>query len=294
MISFSRQIKNEILVEDVSVFCCSQSELAAYIFLIGKKKDNSIEFTVDTEEFAERICSLIFKVFKMNVSYLKLSNGFSIMLNCGSKFEEKYGFIFKNELKISVLADTYKKNCCRASFIKGVFLSCGSLVDPRKNYNLEFSFKNSVIAEKILYLLENIGFEFKTVIRKSNYVLYVKKSDVICDILTFIGAYNAQMQILNLKIEREVRNDFNRASNIETANIDKTVKASIKHITAIEKISRKKGLDYLPQELYEVATLRLIHRDLSLGELSGKLSKPITKSGINHRLNKIMKIADEI
>ena len=294
MISFSKQIKSEILSTDNSVYCCCVSELAAYLFLLGKKTRDSVEIIVDNEDFAARISFLASKVLKKTVCYLKLANTFSIMINCGNKFNEKYGFLYKNFLNANIFADTYKKNCCRAAFIRGVFLSVGTMIDPEKTYNLELSFKTSEIAEKIQYILKTSGFDLKFVARKSNFVLYIKKSDIICDILTFIGAYKAQMQILNLKIEREVRNDVNRASNGETANLDKTVKAAIKHITAIEKISRLKGLDCLPDDLFETASLRLMYRDLSLEELGKKIDPPITKSGINHRLKKIIKIAQEI
>ena len=293
MVSFSRQIKNELLSSDISAYCCSMAELAAYIFLLGRKNDGSVEIFVDSEEFAERICLLVSKVLKTSVSYLKLGNGYSIMIIYGNKFNEKFKFLY-NKNNVDIFINTYKKNCCRAAFVKGVFLASGILIDPEKTYNLEFSFKSQLVSEQIQCLFENLGFSFKLVKRKSSYVLYVKKSDTICDILTFIGAYKAHMEILNLKIERELRNDMNRTSNSETANLDKTLKASTKHITAIEKISRIKGLDFLSQELYEAATLRLTYRDLSLGELALKVTPPITKSGINHRLNKILKIAEEI
>lgn len=294
MISFSKQIKNEFLSADISAYCCSAAELAAYIYLLGKKTDNSVEITVDNEEFAARICALACKVLKTSVNFLKLGNTCSIMLNCGNKFNEKYSFLYKNIEDEKTFIDAYKKNCCRAAFVKGVFLSAGTIIDPEKTYNIEFSFKSADIAKKISCLFEECGFGLKTAVRKSNYILYVKKSDTICDILTFMGAYKAQMKILNLKIERELRSEVNRSSNGETANLDKTLEASIRHITAIEKISRVKGLDYLPQELFETATLRLMYRDLSLEELGKKLNPPITKSGINHRLNKIMKIADTL
>lgn len=102
------------------------------------------------------------------------------------------------------------------------------------------------------------------------------------------------MQLLNLKIEREMRNSFNRAVNSEIANMDKTIKASIKHITAIERIKKEMGLEALPDELCELARLRLENKNMSMGELAKKLNPPITKSGVNHRLNKLMKIADSL
>lgn len=294
MISFSKQIKNEIMCGEILAYCCCSAELSAYILLFGKKNDNFIEISIENEELANRICLLGTKVLKTNISYLKLNNLCSIMINSGNKFNEKYGVLFNEQKKYDIITNMYKKNCCRASFLRGVFLATGSLSNPKKNYNLEFIFKSKEILDIVSDVFYNSGFELKSIKRKTNEVLYIKKSDAICDILTYVGAYKAQMEIINLKIERELRNDVNRTSNGETANYDKTLKASIRHITAIEKISKEKGLETLSQELYETANLRIKHRDISLGELALKHNPPLTKSGINHRLNKILKIANEL
>ena len=179
MISFSKQIKNELLCADISAYCCSVSELAAYIYLIGRKKENSVEISVENTAFAERICELASKVLKTNVSYLKLGNACSIMLICGNKFNEKYGFLYKENLSEDIFVNTYKKNCCRAAFIKGVFIAAGTLTDPEKNYNLEFSFKSHEAAEKTRRLFQASGFMLKSAIRKSSRILYVIKSDTI-------------------------------------------------------------------------------------------------------------------
>ena len=293
MISFSRQIKNDILKAEIGAYCCSSAELCAYIMLIGKKKESSIEFQLDDEIFANRISMLVIKVLKINTRPIKLGSVYSLMVNLTPKFFEKYGFLFENNNKDKILC-VYKKSCCRAAFLKGVFLATGVLVNPEKNYNLEFSIKSYDNCMTISCLAEEMGIEMKHTKRKRNNILYVKNSDTICDILTYVGAYSAQMKILNLKIEREVRSDLNRASNGETANMDKTIKASIKHIKAIEKIEKTKGLDYLPEELYETAKLRLEYRDLSIRELADKHKDPISKSGINHRLNKIVFIAENM
>ncbi len=294
MLSFSKQLKNEIIMQDISAYCCSVSELAAYILILGKRKNDSLEILVEDENFANRIALISSKVLKTKVDYLKLSKDYSVLLNCGNKFSEKFGYLFSDLFSANTFSDVYKKNCCRAAFLRGLFLSCGTIINPEKNYNLEFSFKERSLALSVQYLLNSLDFELKLISRKGKFVLYVKKSDTICDILTFVGAYKAQMEILNLKIEREVRNDVNRTSNGETANLDKTFKAAIKHITAIEKISKTNGLESLSDELYETAVLRLNNREASIDELSKMFKTPITKSGVNHRLNKLVKIADEL
>ena len=138
-----------------------------------------------------------------------------------------------------------------------------------------------------------MGLEFKSANRRSSFVLYSKQSDTICDVLTIVGAHSAQMEVLNVKIEREMRNDWNRVANSENANFDKVVVAAVRQIKAIDKIESTIGIDSLPEELQQVARLRLENKDLSLDALGKKLNPPLSKSGVNHRIKKILEIAEE-
>ncbi len=293
MISFSQKIKSELLRREAPAYCCAAAELASYILVLGKDSDEFVNISAENELLISHIVQLIKKVLKSNVNPLKIGSTYSLMLPKGQKFKEKYA-CFYDGLKESLVADIYKKDCCRAAFIKGIFIASGSIVNPEKNYSLEFSFKDKALLNAVSFVFKQLNLELKEAVRKSSDILYTKNSNIICDFLTRIGAHNEYMQILNLKIERELRNDFNRAVNSEIANMDKTIKASIKHITAIEKIKDKKGLEILPDELYELAVLRLENKNMSISELALNLKEPITKSGVNHRLNKIMKIADTL
>jgi len=293
MISFSQKIKSELISREMTVYCCAVAELAAYILIYGKMDGDYIVISIENEGIINRICELSKKVLKVNTKPLKLGSVYSVMLSKSGKLMEKFS-VFLNIVSESTISDMFKKDCCRSAFIKGIFISCGTIVDPEKTYNLEFFFKSDEIAVAVSDVFSKLDLSLKKTTRKSNYILYTKNSNIICDFLTRIGAYNEQMQILNLKIERELRNDFNRTVNSEIANMDKTIKASIRHITAIEKIRDIKGLECLSDELYELAKLRLEHRDLSISALASKLSTPITKSGVNHRLNKIMEIAEKL
>lgn len=180
------------------------------------------------------------------------------------------------------------QDCCRRAFLKGAFLSGGTVIDPRKNYNLELVTSYPKLHEGMQKLLKDIGFAFKSVMRKNKYVLYLKNSEAISDFLSYMGAFQAQMELLNIKIEKEIRNDFNRAANGETANIEKTINAAISQIQAIVKLDETVGLDNIPEDLREVALLRLKHKDLSLSELGKLLQPPLSKSGVNHRMKKLM------
>lgn len=298
MVSFSKRIKDDLLMMPAPPYCCSAAELCAYLMIFGKKDGNIIKISVEDKFLSDRISALIYKTLKINIEPLKLGAVYSLMLEMKGKAKEKFGFLFFSETdgekKAVSLEEVYKKSCCRAAFLRGIFIACGTLMNPEKSYNLEFLIKDGERAEEIREFLKSFEINLKKAERKGKTVLYVKNSDVICDILTYIGAYNAQMEILNLKIEREIRNGFNRASNGETANMDKTIKASIANIKAIEKIDEVCGIDGLPEELRETAELRLKFRDLSIEALAKKHSAPISKSGVNHRLKKIMKIAENL
>lgn len=185
-----------------------------------------------------------------------------------------------------------RKECCRRSLMRGIFISCGTVIDPKKNYNLELVTPTPELCQELKEILNKEGFPFKTIKRKSKCVLYLKNSEAIADFLMYMGAYQSQMELINIKIEKEIRNDFNRAANSETANLEKTINAAVAQIQAIDTIQKTVGLDSLPEDLREIALLRLKHKDLSLSELGTRLQKPLSKSGVNHRLKKLMKMIE--
>ena len=170
----------------------------------------------------------------------------------------------------------------------------GTIVDPNKNYNLEFLLPNEKLCSEFIAVLESLELSFKKTVRKGSLVVYVKNSETIGDALAYMGAFSSQMELLNVKIEKEIRNDMNRAANSETANMDKILTASAKQIKAIQKIETSIGLDNISDELREVAVLRNKYKDISLEVLGKMLTPPLSKSGVNHRIKKILSIAESI
>jgi len=186
---------------------------------------------------------------------------------------------------------------CVPYFLRGVFLVCGNVTDPDKDYHLEFVVPHKNLAadlEKLISDIEEIDTEPHTVYRKGSYVVYIKGSDNIEDMLAYIGAGMSSLSIIQSKIFKSVRNRINRKINSETANINKTAEASAKQLKAIEIISEKRGLDSLPDELKELAELRMENPEYNLRELGASLSKPLSRSGVNHRLNKLIMISEEL
>ena len=175
-----------------------------------------------------------------------------------------------------------------------MFLSCGSVSSPEKNYHLEFVIPFLKLSNDLFSFLVELGASPKHVVRKGYHVIYFKDSAQIEDLLTMMGATNSTLQLINVKIDKDMRNHVNRRVNFETANIDRSVVAGSRQIEAIRKIQKKKGLDSLSDGLREIAQLRLENPEASLQELEALVDGSLSRSGINHRLKRLVQIADEM
>ncbi|MCL2816158.1 MAG: DNA-binding protein WhiA [Oscillospiraceae bacterium] len=183
---------------------------------------------------------------------------------------------------------------CKKSFLRGLFLVSGSLSDPNGAYHLEFAISKEKTAHDIkeAAALENILFKY--VKRRKKHVLYLKSSEQIEDFLYYIHAEKLSFDFMETKILKEVRNNANRVTNFESANLAKISEASAKQIEAVRLIVKKGVFESMPEELKQTARLRLKHIELSIREI-GEISKPsVSKSGILHRMQKIINIAKEL
>ncbi len=186
---------------------------------------------------------------------------------------------------------------CAACFLRGAFLVCGYVTDPEKDYHLEFVVPKMNLANDLCRLIgeiEVLETEPKVARRKGSYIVYLKDCDSIGDLLGYIGAGNACLEVLNQKVYRSLRNKVNRQINSETANSNKTAKAAAKQLLAIEHIRKTKGLSWLPEELRQLAQLRIENPEYNLRELGEASEPPISRSGVNHRLARIIELAKEI
>ena len=203
-----------------------------------------------------------------------------------------YGLNADDCNKINIFSIGKKKFI--SSFVAGAFLVCGSINDPLKEYHLEFVISQKSLLEELSALLENYSIITKQVERRNSQILYIKESENIEDLLTFMGATKASLEIMNVKILKDVRNKINRAVNCDNANIEKSVKAAQQQIEDIIIIQNSIGLEKLTDSLREIAVLRLENPDFNLKELAQNLIPPISRSGANHRLCKLHKIATEL
>jgi len=311
--SFSVQVKNELARVVSDNPRVQLSELSAIIRMSGTLKlmgFNKLSFVINTENpaIARKVFKLIKNCFgisaeiKVNrLSNLKKNYTYALGVSYdqgANDILEKVGIIEKENEKLSWVSTIPKHLVSRQdgkrAYLRGAFLGSGSVSDPAKAYHLEFSTVNIEISHNLKKLINSYKLNAKIVTRKNNNVVYIKESEHITDLLNLMGAYNALMHLEDVKIKKQMRNDVNRIVNCETANLNKTVDTSMRQIDCINYIIKNQGLDYLPENLHEIAKLRVENLDMSLKELGEIMKKPLGKSGVNHRLKKIEKMAEEL
>lgn len=195
--------------------------------------------------------------------------------------------------EIAALADI-KRLCCKRAFLRGAFLCVGSISDPEKSNHLEFVCTNEEMADLLIEYMAEFEIVAKTIRRKKYFVVYLKDGEEIVDLLNVMGAHVSLMEFENQRILKEISNSVNRRVNCETANIAKTVNAATKQVEDIILIRDTSGFGGLPQNLREMAQVRIDYPDASLKELGSYLDPPVGKSGVNHRLRRLSEIADKL
>jgi hypothetical protein len=186
------------------------------------------------------------------------------------------------------------ETCCRRAFVRGAFLVSGSVSDPQRGYHFEIVYPDLERARLLQRMLESLSVQARIVPRKKTYVVYVKEGEQIASLLAMMEASVAMMDMENIRILKEMRNTVNRKVNCETANIHKTVSAAVRQLEDIRLIERETGFRHLGESLSQTAELRLQYPEASLQELGRMLDPPVGKSGVNHRLRKLGRIAESI
>jgi len=195
--------------------------------------------------------------------------------------------------EITELADI-KRSCCKRAFLRGAFLCVGSITDPEKSNHLEFVLTNEELADLLIEYMAEFEIVAKTIRRKKHFVVYLKDGEEIVNLLNVMGAHVSLMEFENQRILKEISNSVNRRVNCETANIAKTVNAATKQVEDIILIRDTCGFGGLPQNLREMAQVRIDYPDASLKELGSYLEPPVGKSGVNHRLRRLSEIAEKL
>ncbi len=294
--SFSSDVKSEIAKAENFSSCCLHAQVYGLVLFAHFSKYN---FSITTENS---------DVFELYLSYLKDYCGVDPVINdSGTKKQtaylktdsekekafEKFGHSLK-EATLRINRANIADECCAGAFLRGVFLACGTVTAPERGYHLEFVVPYKKLCTDLMKFLDELELNPKYIVRKGNHIIYFKDSESIEDILAIIGAQDASLYVMGIKIEKDVKNKVNRKLNFEMSNISKTVDAANLQVEAIEYIESKVGISSLPDTLQKIAYIRLENPESSLSELGKLMDEPISRSGINHRLNRIVKIAEEL
>lgn len=311
--SFSSDVKDELSRQESPARHCQIGEIAAIISLCGRIQIslyNRYCIKIHTENIAvaRKYFTLLKKTFNIrtDVSIRRSMGGqrgrtYTVMVRRhedavrvlqATKLLDSHGEIEENlSLAQNVVI---QQNCCKRAFIRGAFLATGSISDPEKSYHYEIVCATEAKAHQLQGLIVSFGLDAKIVLRKRYFVVYIKEGSQIVDILNVMEAPKSLMEMENIRILREMRGSVNRQVNCETANINKTVSAAVKQVEDIVYIRDTIGFDALPDNLKEIAELRMSKPEAALKELGEALCPPVGKSGVNHRLRKLGSLAEQL
>ncbi|MDR3552435.1 MAG: DNA-binding protein WhiA [Clostridia bacterium] len=294
--SFAYDVKTELCAAELYNACCRRAQL--YAMLLYGRSFSQRDITLRTEHEGTTLlaCALLEEIYAVRpcVRYVPRAGGHGIhILSIESSGDiarvlDDFGYA-PSTVSFRLNRAVIENDCCNAAFLRGAFLSCGSVVEPEKDYHLEFVAPHVGAGRDLSALLGEQGLEPKTVSRSGSFVVYFRESGQIEDFLTLTGAAMKSLELMNIKVYKDLRNKANRVTNCETANIDRTAGAAARELDAIRRITAVHGMTSMPEELRELAALRLANPELTLRELGERLG--ISRSGVNHRLRRILALA---
>ncbi len=275
--SFSTEIKKSICKTEYMCPVCRLAELAGFFGFTGKTGGKEIKTGAALEDTAKRIRTA-------------LSDEFNISAEDGSVIRGADADKLNSALDGYVPSD----ECCAISYIRGAFLGGGSVSDPKKEYHLEFDTKSEVKAEQLINILAKLGFRAKRTVRKGKSVVYLKESGQIADLIGYMSGGRAGLEIMSIQVEKELKSATQRRVNCDSANLNKQVIASSRQIAAIRKIKAARKWSALPDVLREIGDLRVKNPYVSIEELGSMTKQKIGKSGVNHRLKRIIEYSETL
>lgn len=296
--SFCSNVKAELSRQPLHKTCCAVAEAYGVLLFCNTCSPRGIRIVTESRDFAQRLPKLFKKAFDVTFDQLPdLDQGKqTFVLEDRESLEAIYrafGLEFATTVTLHVNLGVLEEECCRISFLRGAFMAGGSVTDPEKRYHLELATSHLRVSREVYSLLMELGFFPKDTTRGSNSILYFKQSDYIEDVLTAIGAPVCAMRIMEAKVEKDLRNGVNRRVNCETANLGKAVDAAQQQLAAIRKLEASGIYQDLPDKLRKTAELRKEHPEATLLELAQMQEPPLTKSAINHRMRKLLELANQ-
>ena len=295
--SFSFEAKNELCRLPVQKLCCARAEAYGILLYCNTFSASEVRIITGNPALAARLPKLFHRAFGLRFDRLPEegeSGKLVFQITDGGKLRrivDLLGFSPQQNLALHINFGVLEEPCCRAAFLRGAFLAGGSVTDPRKGYHLELTTSHLSVGREMLALMREVGLEPKAAQRKGNSVVYFKQSDRIEDLLTSIGAPLSAMEVMNAKLEKDLRGSVNRRVNCDAANLDKAVEAAMTQVESIRRLEDQGRLALLPEKLQETASLRLAHPEDTLSQLAQRYDPPLPKSALNHRLRKLVELA---
>lgn len=312
--SFSSDTKNELARRIPEKKCCQLAEIAGFLRISGSLRlagGGKFRVVCSTENpaAARHYKKLIKEYFKVDCG-IEIENGgalhkghvYSLTIDPDMKSESilrETGILLvkegSNYISDGIYQDIVRKKCDRKSYLRGAFMACGSVSDPAKEYHLEFTLEHENLAADLRRLIGTFDdLEGKISMRKGKYVVYMKRAEYISDTLALMGADSQVLAFENVRIEKDVVNQTVRLTNCDSANTDRTINAAEKQVEAIRRLIDSDKLGLLSEKLIELSELRLNHPEASLTDLGEMMNPPLTKAGVNSRIQRIMEAAKNV
>ena len=296
--SFSYNVKSELCKSALGHRCCILAECYGILLFCNTFSPTGIRIVTEHPEFAARLPKLFRKAFSVDFDEAPDSepdNGkYVFRMETPEKLQKIYaafGLSVTQDVTLHLNRGVLENECCDIAFVRGAFLAGGSTIDPEKQYHLELTTTHGKICAETYSLLLDLDFTPKDTTRNGLFVLYFKQSDQIEDFLTAIGAPICAMEVMEAKVEKQMRNKINRVCNCDLANLNKTTDAAREQIAAIGLLRERNIFDSLPEKIRDVALLREEDPHATLSEMAQRLE--ISKSAVNHRMRKIMELAKD-
>ena len=297
--SFSANVKSELCRPEVEKGCCALAEAMGALLYANTFSADGIRIVTESRDLGLRLPRLFRKGLGVSFDLLPEEGGsgkLTYTIPDREKLRQVFsacGFSAETSVSLHVNFALLEKDCCRRAFLRGAFLAGGSVTDPEKRYHLELSTTHWKVSRETGTLLLEMELPAKETERKGSSVLYYKQSEAIEDFLTVIGAPVSAMAVMEAKIEKDWRNEANRKTNCDSANVDKAVAAAQEQLAAIRKLEARAVLETLPEKLRQTAALRREYPETTLSELAELHEPPISKSAVNHRMRKLLSLAAE-
>ncbi len=300
--AFSDDVRQELSRVIPSAKCCRIAELSAFYelegFMLGAN-NQFLDFNNSSPLVARKILLLLKGLYPdISTQVLVVKSRSRRAQICTVRVLGRLpaGQVYQDfkEQSVSGELDIPRKKCCRRAYLRGAFLSSGSITNPERTYHLEISTEQTRLAERILGIINSVGLEAGVTQRKGSLVVYMKDGGQIVNLLNLMGAHQALLRFENVRVMKDMRNQVNRLVNCETANVDKTVKAAMDQLDDIRLIDATIGLEELAPKLKELARVRLENPYASLAEVGALMVPKMSKSGVNYRFRKIREKARQL